>query len=232
MNEHKESEEKKEIKKPASKKMAAKKSVPAKNSEEVQKVPEHKAHEPAHVEHATPEHKHVPVEHKAPEQKPAEHKHEPIAVPKPVVAEPKKSHKKAVKKGEKVVVVRGKRKESVARATIRKGRGVVRVNKINVNALSNRYMRELIREPLRFVGVEVNSVDISVNVVGGGSMGQAQAARTAIANALVEYFDSDKSLMDRMFAYDKFMIVEDSRRVEPKKYKGPKARARFQKSYR
>jgi ribosomal protein S9 len=32
--------------------------------------------------------------------------------------------------------------------------------------------------------------------------------------------------------YDRFMIVDDSRRVEPKKFKGPKARARFQKSYR
>lgn len=229
MTEHKQAEEKKEAKKTASKKAV-------KKTPSVKKEAEQKVHENTPVEQKT--------EHK-PEQKHIEHKHEPLAHPEhaehkpaekpveaPKPAESKKSRKKSTKKGEKVIVVRGKRKESVARATIQKGRGVVRVNKINVEALSNKYMRDLIKEPLRFVGAEATSVDISVNVVGGGAMGQAQAARTAIANALVEYFENDKSIQDKMFAYDKFMIVEDSRRVEPKKYKGPKARARFQKSYR
>jgi len=231
MNEHK-TEEKKEAKKSASKR-TAKKSAPEKKEEH--KAPEHKSAE--HVEQKAHEHKpaehveHKPVEHK-PEHKPVEHKSVEAPKPAETKSEPKKSRKKPAKKGEKVIVVRGKRKESVARATIQKGRGIVRVNKINVDALSNKYMRDIIKEPLRFVGAEATTVDISVNVVGGGAMGQAQAARTAIANALVGYFDADKSIQDRMFAYDKFMIVEDSRRVEPKKYKGPKARARFQKSYR
>jgi|GEM_PF-22797 small subunit ribosomal protein S9 len=236
MSEHKEHDEKKDVKKPAPKK-AAKKTAPKKKEEEhiVQdtKSPEHKhgaAHEHKHVEAKPPEHK--PAEQKPAEHKHAEHKPEPV-VQKPVEPKPeKKAPRKATKKGEKVIVVRGKRKESVARATIQKGRGMIRVNKINVDALSNKYVRDMIREPLKFVGPEVNSVDISVTVVGGGLMGQAQAARTAIANAIVEYFDGDKTIYDRMFAYDKFMVVEDSRRVEPKKYKGPKARARFQKSYR
>jgi small subunit ribosomal protein S9 len=62
-------------------------------------------------------------------------------------------------------------------------------------------------------------------------MGQAQACRVAIARALVG-FSGDEHLKSRIIAYDRSMIAEDSRRVEPKKYKGPKARARFQKSYR
>ena len=62
-------------------------------------------------------------------------------------------------------------------------------------------------------------------------MGQAQAARTAIANALVAYFDG-MNLKEKFNSIDRSLIVDDTRRVEPKKFRGPKARARFQKSYR
>lgn len=131
----------------------------------------------------------------------------------------------------RVFVARGKRKESVARATIRAGKGVVRINSQNLSAINNPYIKEIIREPLRHVGPEANDVDISVNVKGGGTMGQAQAARTAIANALVLYFDQ-MNLRQKFIGIDRSLVIEDTRRVEPKKYRGPKARARFQKSYR
>lgn len=129
------------------------------------------------------------------------------------------------------VVTRGKRKEAIARASIRKGHGVVRVNSVKIDAMSNRYLRAQVQEPLRMAPEVASSTDISVTVFGGGAMGQAQAARTAIARALVEYAQ-DPALRERMVERDRFLIAEDSRRVEPKKYKGPKARARFQKSYR
>ena len=135
------------------------------------------------------------------------------------------------KPGIKAVVARGKRKRSVARATVREGKGVFRVNSTNLESLNNSYMREIIKEPLRYMGPEANTVDISVNVNGGGVMGQAQAARTAVANALAKYFE-DLELREKFTAIDRSLIVEDTRRVEPKKYKGPKARARYQKSYR
>jgi small subunit ribosomal protein S9 len=147
------------------------------------------------------------------------------AAPKKKKAAPKK------KAAKKVFVTRGKRKESVARATIQEGKGVVRINRVALNALNNKYMIEIIREPLRYVGPEVNSVDISVEVCGGGAMGQAQAARTAIANALVAYFDT-LNLEDKFIGIDRTLVIEDTRRVETKKFRGPKARARFQKSYR
>lgn len=70
-----------------------------------------------------------------------------------------------------------------------------------------------------------------MNVSGGGTMGQAQAARTAIAHALVMYFDQ-MNLREKFISIDRSMLIEDTRRVEPKKFRGPKARARFQKSYR
>ncbi|MFH1393691.1 MAG: 30S ribosomal protein S9 [Candidatus Micrarchaeota archaeon] len=155
--------------------------------------------------------------------------------PEPVEAMPeKKSSKKkkrAKKKAPKVFVVRGKRKESVARATIKAGRGIVRINSISLSAMNNKYVREIIREPLRYVGPEVDTVDISVNVYGGGLMGQAQASRTAIAKALAMYFEELK-LKEKFISIDRSLMIEDTRRVESKKDCGPKARARYQKSYR
>ncbi|MCX6770800.1 MAG: 30S ribosomal protein S9 [Candidatus Micrarchaeota archaeon] len=146
-----------------------------------------------------------------------------------MVAAKKKPAK--AKKKDVISVFRGKRKESIARASIRKGKGVIRINSVRLDAIDNKYVRQMIAEPLTLAPEVATQVDIAVNVFGGGQMGQAQACRTAIARALVG-FSGDEALKRRIIGHDKFMIAEDSRRVEPKKYKGPKARARFQKSYR
>jgi small subunit ribosomal protein S9 len=148
-------------------------------------------------------------------------------------AAPKARKKKAAPKkaGKRTMVARGKRKESVARATISEGKGVIRINSQNLEAINNPYIREIIREPLHYIGPEANGIDISINVSGGGAMGQAQAARTAIANALVMYFEQ-MNLKQKFIEIDRSLVVEDTRRVETKKFRGPKARARFQKSYR
>ncbi len=158
--------------------------------------------------------------------------------PKPEIKEkkPKKTRKKSSKKKtrapkDKVVIARGKRKESQARARIRGGKGEIRINHKSIKSFSNKYLRAVIREPLTYMGPEVNEIDISVSVEGGGMMGQAQAARTAIARALVSYFDK-MNLKEKFISIDRSLVVEDTRRVEAKKYRGPKARARFQKSYR
>ena len=109
---------------------------------------------------------------------------------------------------------------------------MIRINSKGMQSYNtNKYVQEIIREPLLFLGNEVSTIDISVNVHGGGVMGQAQAARTAIANALALYFDEQK-LKEKFTHADRSLIVSDSRRVESKKYKGPKSRARYQKSYR
>jgi len=139
--------------------------------------------------------------------------------------------KPASRKKEQVVLTRGKRKESVARARARKGSGRVSVNKFSLATLQPAYMRSLVSEPIEMAGDLAKDVDIAVNVYGGGVMGQAEAARMAIARALVKFTGSE-DLKSRMKERDPFLLIEDSRRVEPKKYLGPKARARFQKSYR
>ena len=131
----------------------------------------------------------------------------------------------------KVVHTSGKRKTAIARGTVREGTGKVRVNRKPVELYSPELARLKIFEPLELAGDLVDSVDINVRVIGGGVMGQAEAARMVIAKGLVEYF-GDMNLKDRYVQYDRTMLVGDPRRTESKKFGGPGARARKQKSYR
>ncbi|MDD5171656.1 MAG: 30S ribosomal protein S9 [Candidatus ainarchaeum sp.] len=217
--EEKAEEKKKAAQKPKAKKPAMKEAPKEAPKAEVPKPVAAPAHKPEVPKAAAPTKAAAPM----PAPKPEVH-------PAPARKEPKKK-KTAPKKVTRAFVARGKRKESVARASIKAGKGVIRVNMLNISAINNPYIREIIREPLRYVGPEANNVDISVNINGGGMMGQAQAARTAIAHALMLYFDQ-MNLRDKFLSIDRSMVIEDTRRVETKKFRGPKARARFQKSYR
>jgi small subunit ribosomal protein S9 len=131
----------------------------------------------------------------------------------------------------KVIHTSGKRKTAIARGTVKEGTGKVRVNRKPVELYSPELARLKIKEPLELAGDLVNSVDINVRVVGGGVMGQAEAARMVIAKGLVQY-SQDMNLKERYVQYDRTMLVGDPRRSEPKKFGGPGARAKKQKSYR
>ena len=131
----------------------------------------------------------------------------------------------------KVSVARGKRKESIARVSIKKGTGIIKINSTDLNVFGSRQQRQIIKEPLLFAPKISSEIDIKILVQGGGSIGQAQAIRNAIAIGLVEYSE-DKELREIFLNRDRFMVIEDSRRKEPKKFGGRGARARKQKSYR
>ena len=132
----------------------------------------------------------------------------------------------------KVVVASGKRKTAVARATIKPGKGTIRINGLSLDAYPDRWFKLRIREPLIIAGDEIaNSVDIRVRVFGGGVNGQAEAIRMAIARGLVEY-TQDSGLRHKFLEYERTMITGDPRQVWPKRFGGRKARARKQKSYR
>jgi small subunit ribosomal protein S9 len=132
----------------------------------------------------------------------------------------------------KIVVSSGKRKASIARATVREGTGQVRINKLLLAHLKPHIAKQIIEVPILLAPKEITEkVDISVNVRGGGVMGQAQASRMAIARGLVD-FTKSIDLRTMFIEYDRSMIAGDSRRREPKKFGGPGARARKQKSYR
>ena len=131
----------------------------------------------------------------------------------------------------KVVNSSGKRKTATARATVQKGKGLVRINTIPVELYEPEIARWKIMEPLAIAESHIDKIDIDVKVHGGGFMSQASAARTAIAKGIVE-FTADPSLKIAFLDHDRSLLVSDSRRKEPKKPLGRGARKRRQKSYR
>ncbi len=134
-------------------------------------------------------------------------------------------------KAEKVIVASGKRKSAVARASIREGKGLVRINSVPVEIFQPDLARVVIMEPLTLAGEKSSKVDIDVNVMGGGVMGQANASRTAIAKGLVQFLKDED--LERMYTkYDRSLLVSDPRRKLPKNPQGRGARKKHQKSYR
>ncbi|MCD6113787.1 MAG: 30S ribosomal protein S9 [Thermoprotei archaeon] len=132
----------------------------------------------------------------------------------------------------KIVISSGKRKTAIARAIIRPGKGRVFINNIPLEIYPIEMARWKILEPLLLAGDDIrNSVDIHVNVRGGGVMAQADAARIAIARGLVE-LTKNEELKKLFLEYDKTMLSGDPRQAEPKKFARYSARRRWQKSYR
>ena len=135
-------------------------------------------------------------------------------------------------KSKKVIVLSGKRKTAIARATVRLGKGRIRINNIPVEIFEPKIARDKILEPLFLTDEKIwKNLDINVRVTGGGFMGQAEATRMAIAKGLLKWTKSTR-LRTTLRDYDRTMIAGDPRRSEPKKFGGPGARARDQKSYR
>lgn len=133
---------------------------------------------------------------------------------------------------EKVIHTSGKRKRAIARATLRPGTGKIRINSLLLDYFEPKMARLKIKEPLMLTGNLANQVDISINVSGGGLISQADAARLAVARALVE-FTKDEKLEEEFLKYDRHLLVADVRRKETRKpNRHGKARAKVQKSYR
>jgi len=143
----------------------------------------------------------------------------------------KKTEKKEEKKEGKVVHVSGARKRAIARATLKEGKGIIRINSHLLDNLKPDLARDRIMEPLIISGDLANKVNIQVNVKGGGWRAQSDAVRLAISRALVKYSNSkvlEKSFVD----YDRNLIVADIRHKEQRKPNDSKARAKRTKSYR
>ncbi len=132
----------------------------------------------------------------------------------------------------KSLVISSKRKTAVGKATIKEGVGNVLVNKKDIESFPILQRLEL-QEPLLIAEKILGKAnyDISVNVKGGGVSSQVQAARLAIARAIVAFTKSDE-LKRAFVVYDRNMIVADTRRKEAYKPGDSKARAKRQTSYR
>jgi small subunit ribosomal protein S9 len=126
----------------------------------------------------------------------------------------------------------GKKKTAIARATVRDGEGRVRINSQPVELVEPEMARLKMLEPFRIAGEDLRSqVDLDIDVSGGGVSGQADAVRTAVARGIVQHLN-DAELRDAFMEFDRSLLVNDVRQSEPKKWGGPGARARYQKSYR
>lgn len=121
----------------------------------------------------------------------------------------------------------GRRKASVARVYLSKGKGNIVVNGKDYKAYfpQSNISGKLV-EPFSTLGIE-GEYDATINVNGGGFKGQAEAIRMGISRALVKISEDNRSpLKARKF------LMRDARIVERKKYGKPKARKSFQFSKR
>jgi small subunit ribosomal protein S9 len=137
------------------------------------------------------------------------------------------------------------RKAARAHAFITKGVGRVRINNVPVEMVQQEVAREIMLGPLEVAGDLRNKIDVSVKVKGGGFVGQSYASAIAISRAMTGWTKSRKEPKDhpltrtvredlrkRLTEFDKHLLSGDDRRKEPKKFGGPGARRRKQKSYR
>ncbi|MBI4010302.1 MAG: 30S ribosomal protein S9 [Candidatus Aenigmarchaeota archaeon] len=118
------------------------------------------------------------------------------------------------KKDQKVLFTTGKRRLAIARAKVIPGSGVVKINSTPLDIWGSEVLRLWVKEPLLLAGDWANKVNVDVSVRSGGVVGQAEAARMAIAKGLVE-FSKSKDLRSTFMQYNRNMLVYDPRRNEP-----------------
>ena len=126
-----------------------------------------------------------------------------------------------------VINTLGRRKSSVARIYLSKGKGNITVNKRDVkDYFATAVLLEKVNQPFKVTETE-GQFDVKINVAGGGVNGQAEAIRLAISRALVELDPENKPALKA-----ESLMTRDPRMVERKKPGQKKARKKFQFSKR
>ena len=121
----------------------------------------------------------------------------------------------------------GRRKKSVARVYMSKGKGNITVNKKSFeDFFDTATLKYKIQQPFNLTETK-DKFDLMVTVKGGGVNGQAEAIRLAISRALVEFNDEFKPALK-----SEGLMTRDPRMVERKKFGQKKARKKFQFSKR
>ncbi|MBK5283994.1 MAG: 30S ribosomal protein S9 [Bacteroidia bacterium] len=121
----------------------------------------------------------------------------------------------------------GRRKTSVARVYLKSGSGSMTVNTKDYKVyFPTIRLQNLVNQAQEIINA-AGQFDVIANVEGGGSTGQAEAIRLAIARALVESNPENRPPLKA-----KGLLTRDPRMVERKKPGQKKARKRFQFSKR
>ena len=135
-------------------------------------------------------------------------------------------------KSEKLILSSGKRARAKARASIKTGNGIIKINQSPYQNLS--FLERLEIEEVLLITKEVLkklNFDVSISVSGGGKNGQIEAARMAMSNAIIK-FSKSKELEKVFSKYDRNILVADVRRKEANKPGDSKARKKRQSSKR
>merc|ERR1711997_464774 len=133
----------------------------------------------------------------------------------------------------------GRKKTATAVAYAKRGKGLIKVNGRPLELVEPKALQFKLLEPVLLLGQDrFADIDIRIRVKGGGHVSQIYAIRQALSKSLVAYYQkyvdeqSKQEIKDILVQYDRSLLVADPRRNEPKKFGGPGARARYQKSYR
>eukprot|EP01119_Soliformovum_irregulare_P005335 TRINITY_DN17105_c0_g1_i1.p1 TRINITY_DN17105_c0_g1~~TRINITY_DN17105_c0_g1_i1.p1 ORF type:complete len:148 (-),score=40.16 TRINITY_DN17105_c0_g1_i1:199-642(-) len=133
----------------------------------------------------------------------------------------------------------GRKRSAIATATCRKGKGIIKVNGSPIELVEPEILRYKVFEPILLLGsARFAGVDIRISIRGGGQSSRIYAIRQALARAIVAYYQKyvdeaqKKEIKEILVNHDRSLLVADPRRCEAKKFGGPGARARIQKSYR
>ena len=121
----------------------------------------------------------------------------------------------------------GRRKTAVARVYVSEGTGVIVVNKKPfATYFPTATLQYKVLQPMSMTE-NVSNFDVKVNVYGGGSTGQAEAVRMALARVMCEVGEGNRAILK-----PEGLLTRDPRMVERKKFGQKKARKRFQFSKR
>lgn len=121
----------------------------------------------------------------------------------------------------------GKRKHAIARVWLKPGKGAIVINKRPMDTYLTRITSQMIvKQPLR-ISELLSSVDILVNVRGGGLSGQAEAIRHGISKAIAFYNPEKRTALKKSK-----LLTRDPRQKERKLPGQPGARKKFQFSKR
>merc|ERR1712011_43136 len=133
----------------------------------------------------------------------------------------------------------GRKKTATAVAYCKRGKGLIKVNGRPLEQVEPKALQFKLMEPVLLLGKDrFTDIDIRIRVKGGGHVSQIYAIRQALSKSLVAYYQkfvdeqSKQEIKDILVQFDRSLLVADPRRNEPKKFGGPGARARYQKSYR
>jgi len=137
------------------------------------------------------------------------------------------------------VQVFGRKKSATAVAYCKRGKGLIKVNGRPLALVEPKALQFKLQEPILLLGKDrFADIDIRIRVKGGGHTSQVYAIRQALSKSLVAYYQkyvdeqSKQEIKDILVQFDRSLLVADPRRNEPKKFGGPGARAKYQKSYR